>query len=74
MDISEFISENNTSVEDFFKVRTETDKIILKFREWHDFREMPQKDLEVADNESWEMFAEIVKMIKKFNKKYSATN
>jgi len=42
---------------------------MLKFQEWSDFKKMPQKDLVVADDESWEMFSKIVKMIKKFNKK-----
>jgi len=53
----------------FFKDRKEMDKIMLKFQEWSDFKKMPQKDLVVADDESWEMFSKIVKMIKKFNKK-----
>ena len=61
-------------IEVFFKhikkTRTETDKILLKFQEWSDFNKIPQKDLASAEDESWEMLSKIVKMIKKFNKKY----
>ena len=42
---------------------------MLKFQEWSDFHKIPQKDLAGADDESWEMFSKIVKMIKKFNEK-----
>jgi len=56
-------------MEKFFEDRKEMDKIMLKFQEWSDFHKIPQKDLAAADDESWEMFSKIVKMIKKFNKK-----
>ena len=56
-------------MEKFFEDRKEMDKIMLKFQEWSDFHKMPQKDLAAADDEGWEMFIKIVKMIKKFNKK-----
>ena len=56
-------------MEKFFEDRKEMDKIMLKFQEWSDFHKMPQKDLAAADDEGWEMFSKIVKMIKKFNKK-----
>ena len=61
--------KDNKLIEAFFKTRTETDKILLKFQEWSDFNKIPQKDLASAEDESWEMFSKIVKMIKKFNKK-----
>ena len=56
-------------MEKFFEDRKEMDKIMLKFQEWSDFNKIPQKDLASADDEAWEMFSKIVKMIKKFNKK-----
>ena len=61
--------EDKKQIEVFFKTRTETDKILLKFQKWSDFNKMPQRNLAKADEESWEMFSKIVKMIKKFNKK-----
>ena len=61
--------KDNKLIEVFFKTRTETDKILLKFQEWSDFNKMPQSNLAKADEESWEMFRKIVEMIKKFNKK-----
>ena len=56
-------------IEVFFETRTATDKIILKFQEWSDFNKMPQKNLEKADRESWEMYCGIIKMIKAFNRR-----
>ena len=61
--------EDKKQIEVFFKTRTETDKIMLKFQKWSDFNKMPQRNLAKANEESWEMFSKIVKMIKKFNKK-----
>ena len=61
--------KDNKLIEAFFKTRTETDRILLKFQEWSDFHKMPQRNLAKAEAESWEMFREIVKMIKKFNRR-----
>tara|TARA_Y100000310_G_scaffold307517_1_gene349684 strand:+ start:337 stop:555 length:219 start_codon:yes stop_codon:yes gene_type:complete len=63
------MDKNNVLVKKFFKTRTATDKIMLKFQEWSDFNKMPQKNLASADEESWEMFCGIIKMIKAFNRR-----
>ena len=54
---------------DFLKTRAETDKIMLKIKEWVDFNKMPQKNLAKADEEVDKKISKIIKMIKKFNKK-----
>ena len=65
---------DNILMEKFFEDRKETDKIMLKLQDWSDFHKIPQKDLAGADDEAWEMFSKIVKMIKKFNKKNRRKN
>ena len=63
------VDKNVALMKKFFKVRSETDKIMLKLQEWDDFRKKPKKNLAKADDEGWEMWCKIIKMIKAFNRR-----
>ena len=63
------MDKNVVLLKKFFKVRSETDKIMLKLQEWDDFKKNPKKNLAKADDESWEMWCKIIKMIKAFNRR-----
>ena len=55
-------------LENFYKIRTETDQILLELKELSDFNKKPQKNLAKAQEESDEMFNKVFKKIEALNR------